>query len=70
MAMEYATLSVEGMSCDHCVNSIKKAVGDLNGVNKVDVDLKGKKVIVEFDKERVSIDIIKDVIEDQGYDVK
>lgn len=70
MSMEIRTLTVEGMSCSHCENAIKKSVGELNGVNNVTVDLKEKKVMVEFDTERVSIEIIRDTIEDQGYEVK
>lgn len=70
MASEVKTLNVEGMSCSHCENSIKKSVGALNGVDKVEVDLKGKKVTIEFDPEKVNVVTIKDTIEDQGYDVE
>ncbi|ACL76066.1 copper chaperone CopZ [Ruminiclostridium cellulolyticum] len=69
MAKEITDIIVEGMSCTHCVNSIKNAVGSLNGVQKVDVDLATKKVTVEFDPEVVKGKQIKDAIEDQGYDV-
>jgi len=69
MANEVKTLNVEGMSCSHCENRVKKAVGALNGVANVLVDLKSKKVSIEFDSEKVSIETIKDTIEDQGYDV-
>lgn len=68
--MNTVTLSVEGMSCNHCVNSIKNSVGTLNGVTKVEVDLEGKKVNVEYDSEKVEIATIKETIEDQGYDVR
>jgi copper chaperone len=44
MAKEKQTLNVEGMSCSHCENTVKKSVGDLNGVDSVNVDLEGKKV--------------------------
>lgn len=70
MANEVKTLNVEGMSCSHCENSVKRAVGALNGVLNVTVDLKGKKVSVEFDSDKVSLETIKDTIEDQGYDVR
>ena len=70
MAIEVKTLNVEGMSCSHCENSVKRAVGALDGVDKVEVDLKGKKVTIEFDPEKVSVVTIKDTIEDQGYDVE
>jgi copper chaperone len=70
MSTEIKTLRVEGMSCSHCENTVKKAVGSLNGVVSVNVDLNGKKVMVEFEPEKVAIDTIKAVIEDQGYEVK
>lgn len=69
MAREISSLTVEGMSCSHCENSIKKAVGALNGVDSVYVDLKTKKVSVEYDPEKVTAGTIIDTIEDQGYDV-
>ncbi len=69
MAVEVKTLHVEGMSCSHCENRIKKVVGALNGVNSVSVDLNGKKVSVEHDPEKIAIDAIRAAIEDQGYDV-
>ncbi|MCX7843461.1 MAG: copper chaperone CopZ [Clostridia bacterium] len=70
MSMEIKVLTVEGMSCGHCENSIKNYVGALNGVHEVNVDLTSKKVSVEYDPERVTLDIIKATIEDQGYDVR
>lgn len=70
MSKEVKTLTVHGMSCSHCENAIKKAVGELNGVESVSVDLKSKKVTVEYDSDRLELGTIKDTIEDQGYDVE
>jgi len=70
MAEQVSVLTVEGMSCSHCENAIKKAVGALNGVNSVIVSLKDKKVTVEYEEEKVGLNTIKDTIEDQGYEVK
>ena len=70
MSKVTTVLKVEGMSCQDCVNSINKAVGELNGVEKVSVDLKGKTVSVDYIQDQVGLDRIKDVIEDQGYEVK
>lgn len=67
--MERTVLNVEGMSCSNCENAIKKAVGALDGVSTVTVDLKGKTVTVEYDGSKVSLDRIKTEIEDQGYEV-
>ncbi|HEX3011655.1 MAG TPA: heavy metal translocating P-type ATPase [Syntrophomonadaceae bacterium] len=70
MKSENKVLNVEGMSCNHCVNSVKQAVGSLRGVKKVDVDLAGKKVTVEYDADKVKLDEIKNSIEEAGYEVK
>ncbi|MFP7479418.1 copper chaperone CopZ [Terribacillus saccharophilus] len=67
--MEHVTLNVEGMSCAHCVNSIEGNVGQLNGVDNVKVNLDDAKVEVAFDSNAVTLQEIKDVIEEQGYDV-
>lgn len=70
MAKVTTVLNVEGMSCRHCVNTINKAVGGLKGVDKVSADLKGKTVSVDYNQDQVGLDQIKEVIEDQGYEVK
>jgi copper chaperone len=69
LQMEKTILKVEGMSCSHCENAVKKSVGALDGVSAVTVDLKGKTVTVEYESSKVSLDRIKSEIEDQGYNV-
>ena len=66
--MEKTIIKVEGMSCEHCVRAVKNAVGALNGVSDVTVDLKRKTVTVEHEG-IVSRNQITAEIEDQGYDV-
>jgi copper chaperone len=68
--MENITLKVSGMSCDHCVKAVEGSVGELNGVNTVKVDLKAGTVNVQFNPEAVTLDVIKETIDDQGYDVE
>jgi copper ion binding protein len=59
---------VEGMSCGHCVNHVKTALEELNGVNSVSVDLDSKTAVVEASGEVDNADI-KAAIEDAGYEV-
>ncbi|WHY68456.1 copper chaperone CopZ [Neobacillus sp. SuZ13] len=68
--MEKVTLNVQGMSCGHCVKAVEGSVGALKGISSVKVDLKAAKVDVEFNDQEVSLNQIKETIEDQGYDVK
>jgi copper chaperone len=65
--MQKVILQVNGMSCQHCVNSIEKALKEIGASGQV--DLKTKSVAVEYDETKVSLDTIKEAIEDQGYDV-
>jgi copper chaperone len=62
------TLKVKGMSCQHCVMSVTKALGQLEGIRNVQVDLaKGE---VRFDNmKEVALDRITKVISDAGYEV-
>lgn len=41
------TLSIEGMSCDHCVMHVKNALTEVKGVASVAVDLAKKSAVVE-----------------------
>jgi copper chaperone len=66
--MTTTVLTVEGMSCEHCVKAVEGAAGSLPGVKKVRVDLNGGKVTVEYE-DAVSLAAIREAIEDQGYDV-
>lgn len=59
---------VEGMSCGHCVNHVKEALNELNGVTSVDVNLDAKTAIIEASIE-VKDEDIKFAIDDAGYEV-
>lgn len=67
--MSTITLDVKGMSCNHCVNSVEGALGKLAGVSSAKVDLAANQVTVSYDEGTVSVDQLKEAIEDQGYDV-
>jgi len=67
--MKQITLEVQGMSCGHCVNSIESNVGELDGVQSVQVHLDKGTVDVEFDSNTIQLEKIADEIEEQGYAV-
>jgi len=70
MNKETLELTVEGMSCSHCESAVKRAVGALAGVDAVRVDLQSKQVTVDLDADKVSRQMVKDSIEEEGYQVK
>ena len=59
---------IEGMSCGHCVNHVREALSELNGVTNVDVNLEGKYAIIDTAND-VKDEDIKFAIDDAGYDV-
>lgn len=67
--MENVTFQVKGMSCGHCVKAVEGGLGQLEGVEKVAVQLDAGAVEVTYKDGEVTIDQMKEAIEDQGYDV-
>ncbi len=63
-----ATVKVKGMSCQHCVMSVTKALGQLEGIKNVHVDLAKGEVRFDNTKEITSNQIEK-AIEEAGYEV-
>ena len=59
-------INVEGMSCEHCVIKIQKALEQLIDVIKVKVDLKEKRVFVYYQNDLDSI-LLQKTIEELGY---
>jgi copper chaperone len=57
--------SVPAISCDHCKNAIESSVGDVNGVDVVNVDIGAKTVTVTGGDDA---DIVE-AIDRAGYDV-
>lgn len=67
--MEKITLQIKGMSCSHCQNAVTKALQALEGVEKVDVHLEQGTADVTYDRSKVSVEQLKEAVEEQGYDV-
>jgi copper chaperone len=61
-------LKVKGMSCQHCVMSVTKALNQLEGIQNVQVDL--QKEEVRFDNTKaLALNWIEKAIEEAGYEV-
>ena len=60
-------LIIEGMSCNHCVNRVVKALEAIAGV-KAEVTLSEKKAVVTSLTEISDETLIK-VVDEAGYDV-
>ena len=67
--MENQVIKVMGMSCDHCVQTITKAVEGINGIASVQVDLEKKQVTVGFEKNQTDLKTISAKIVEAGFEV-
>ena len=67
--MTHQDIHVEGMTCDHCVETVSQAVNSLEGVSRVDVDLEKKQVAVDFDENRTDLGVISSKIIAVGFEV-
>ncbi|CRF40406.1 copper-binding metallochaperone CopP [Helicobacter ailurogastricus] len=59
-------LKVSGMTCDHCVDKIEKFIGELEGIEHIEVNLNKQEVAVTFNPPATLADI-KEAILDAGY---
>ncbi|RLL47106.1 copper-binding protein [Oceanobacillus piezotolerans] len=50
--------------------SVEGALNRLDGVSAAEVNLEAGKVDVTFDESKVTVDAMKEAIEEQGYDVE
>ncbi len=66
--MQTTTLQVGGMSCMGCVNSVKRVLSDLAGVQSTEVDLASGQVQVSHD-EQCKPETLREAIESAGYKV-
>ncbi|MEV0582640.1 copper ion binding protein [Nonomuraea sp. NPDC050310] len=66
--MSTATYTVKGMTCGHCVSSVKEEVGEVAGVTAVEVDLASGLLTVDSDSP-VERDQIVAAVEAAGYEV-
>lgn len=65
--MSKVSMQISGMTCGHCVSSVKKALEAVPGVSVETVALGS--AVVEYDPNAVTTDTIRQAVEDEGYAV-
>ena len=64
--MDTKTLNIPNISCGHCVMAIKRELGDLEGVTRVDGDPGKKEITLEWDAP-ATLDKIKSTLSEINY---
>lgn len=63
--MKSTTITIDGMSCGHCVKSVRRALERLDGVTVTDVEVGS--ATVEYDDGHVSPATIAEAVSSAGY---
>ena len=62
-------IKIKGMSCNHCVAAVTKALNEIEGIQEVKVDLsKGEATFEEV--RPVDMGIVRDAVKKAGYEVE
>ncbi len=62
------TIKIKGMTCNHCVMAVTRALEKIDGVKNVKVDL--TKAEATFDEVKpVDMEVVKERIRKAGYDI-
>ncbi|MGV0794804.1 heavy-metal-associated domain-containing protein [Mycolicibacterium sp. XJ1819] len=60
------TVTVTGMTCGHCVSSVREGISEIPGVTAVDVDLATGTVTIDSEQ-AVDPAAVKNAVEEAGY---
>lgn len=66
-APKTVTLSVPGMTCSACPITVKKALQNVAGVEKVAVTYEPKEAVVTFDDSKTTVDKLREATTKAGY---
>jgi copper chaperone len=67
--MVKATLKIQGMTCNHCVMRVAKALKAVPGVQDAQVDLKKAEAVVAYDESKVTPEKLSVTVVEAGYKV-
>lgn len=65
--MKETNLKIEGMHCTGCSTRLEKVLNNLEGVETAKVSLEEKKATIKYDETKISLENIKESIEDAGF---
>ena len=68
--MKNTTLSITGMTCDHCKAAVERALKKVPGVTSVTVDRMANRAEIEWDESKSPRDAFIATVTELGYTAK
>lgn len=68
--LEVSGFTVHGLICEGCADTVKKALRQLPGIRRAQVDVEKGRAEVEYDPAKVSAESIQQAIAEVGYPAK
>lgn len=65
--MKETNLKIEGMHCAGCSTRLERVLNNLEGVETAHVSLEEKKATIKYDETKISLESIKEAIDDAGF---
>ncbi len=69
MATSKKTLKIQGMTCNHCVMRVAKALKAAPGVQDAKVDLQKGEAVVTYDDAKATLEKLASAVAEAGYKV-
>jgi copper chaperone len=63
--MDTIDLTIEGMTCEHCLRAVRKRLGETPGVEIEDVRIGSARI--RLDTATTSLEDVEEAIADEGY---
>ena len=63
------TIPVVGMACSACSANVEKKLNSLAGINSASVSLPGRSALIDYDPTTISLEKMKQAVNDIGYDL-
>jgi copper chaperone CopZ len=68
--MPKTILTVKGMTCNHCVGAVTRALEETPGVRSARVDLEGGQAVVDYDDALADPRELATVVAEAGYEAE
>ena len=68
--MKELSLKIKGMHCTGCSTRLEKVLNNQEGIENAKVSFEEAKADIKFDENQISLEKIKEAIEDAGFEVE